>query len=196
MMNSGASHHMPPRAKELAHLLLAEVVTQGSLVIDATCGNGHDTKFLAECVGETGRVIAFDIQSAAIESTGRLLDQYALRSQVELIQQSHAKMSEYAKPGTVSVVMFNLGYLPGADKGVITETSETLTALGGAEVVLKAGGCLSVICYPGHSGGDDEAGAVEAWMEARAQDGWKLARYGTPGTFRPSPFLLLAVKPH
>jgi SAM-dependent methyltransferase len=192
----GFSNHLPPRAKELAHLLLAGAIEEGSVVIDATCGNGHDTCFLAQCVGQGGRVIAFDIQTAAIDSTRQLLGEKGLSDRVELIATSHAKLGDQAEPGTVSVVMFNLGYLPGADKSVITVASETIAALDAATVALKPGGCLSVICYPGHKGGDDEASAVETWMEQRAGEGWKLARYGTPGTFRPAPFLLLAVKPH
>lgn len=192
----GFSHHLPPRAKELAHLLLAGGIKESSVVMDATCGNGHDTCFLAQCVGAGGRVIAFDIQAAAIESTRQLLEEKGLSHQVELITTSHAKLGDYVESGSVSVAMFNLGYLPGADKSVITRTTETIAALEAAAVALKPGGCLSVICYPGHQGGDDEATAVEAWMEQRADGGWKLARYGTPGTFRPAPFLLLAVKPH
>ena len=35
----------------------------GDFVIDATMGNGHDTAFLAELVGPSGEVFAFDIKS-------------------------------------------------------------------------------------------------------------------------------------
>ncbi len=38
---------------------------EGDIVIDATMGNGHDTQFLAELVGENGHVYAFDIQESA-----------------------------------------------------------------------------------------------------------------------------------
>ena len=39
-----------------------------SIVIDATCGNGNDTLFLAQHV-TSGRVHAFDIQETAILNT-------------------------------------------------------------------------------------------------------------------------------
>ena len=40
----------------LAHL------RPGDVAVDCTMGNGNDTAFLSESVGETGRVYAFDIQ--------------------------------------------------------------------------------------------------------------------------------------
>ena len=42
---------------------------EGDLCIDATAGNGNDTLFLCELVGECGRVLAFDIQKEAVENT-------------------------------------------------------------------------------------------------------------------------------
>ena len=49
----------PERPTALAHREIEAVVRKGDLVIDATAGNGHDTVFLANLVGETGEVIAF-----------------------------------------------------------------------------------------------------------------------------------------
>lgn len=48
-------------ALHFSHQLL-KVVEPGDFVIDATMGNGHDTAFLAELVGPSGEVFAFDIQ--------------------------------------------------------------------------------------------------------------------------------------
>ena len=45
----------------------------GETVVDATAGNGNDTQFLAELVGENGHVLAFDIQQAALDSTAERL---------------------------------------------------------------------------------------------------------------------------
>jgi len=49
--------------------ILKNVVEKGDTVVDATCGNGYDTVFLARLVGEEGKVYAFDVQSQAIETT-------------------------------------------------------------------------------------------------------------------------------
>ncbi|MDP3333279.1 MAG: methyltransferase domain-containing protein, partial [Methylococcaceae bacterium] len=51
----------------VAHELLAERLQPGDIAIDATVGNGYDTLFLAEQVGETGKVFGFDIQHAALQ---------------------------------------------------------------------------------------------------------------------------------
>ena len=58
-----------------AHSLLRQALKAGGRALDATAGNGHDTLLLAQSVGETGRVWAFDVQSKALVQTqGRLKD--------------------------------------------------------------------------------------------------------------------------
>jgi predicted methyltransferase len=184
----------PPRPTELAHRLLEDVVGEGALAIDATAGNGHDTLFLARLVGPSGRVLAFDVQAAAIESARTLLEREGVAERVVFHHESHVFLADRAEVGSVDVVMFNLGYLPGADRSVITETDGTLMALNAAAEALRPGGWLCVTCYPGHAGGGDEAEAVEQWLEAKAGSGWRVARYGLIGTRKPAPFLLAAVK--
>jgi len=185
----------PPRPTELAHRLLEDVLKAGDHVIDATCGNGHDTLFLARCVGSTGHVLAFDVQETAIHSARQLLQSKGVDAQVSFHCESHVRLAEHAASASIAAVMFNLGYLPGADHMIITRSSETLPALESATHVLRPGGWLCVVCYPGHEGGDDEASAVEQWMAALAPGGWRIARYGMLGTRKPAPFLLAAVKP-
>ena len=50
------------RMTSIAHAAWSQFVREGQTVVDATCGNGHDTKWLAEKIGPTGRLFAFDIQ--------------------------------------------------------------------------------------------------------------------------------------
>lgn len=184
-----------PRPTELAHQLLAGMLREGDRAIDATCGNGHDTLFLARQVGLSGRVLAYDIQAAAITASRALVTEAGFAERVEFFEASHARLADAALPGSVATVMFNLGYLPGGDRAVITLSPETLAALDAAASVLRPGGWLCVTCYPGHAGGDDEASQVTAWMEARAGNRWRMARYGMVGTRRPAPCLWVAVKP-
>ncbi len=40
----------------------AGFVREGDTVVDATCGNGYDSKWLAHAVGPTGTLFAIDIQ--------------------------------------------------------------------------------------------------------------------------------------
>jgi ubiquinone/menaquinone biosynthesis C-methylase UbiE len=163
-------------------------------VIDATAGNGHDTVFLAECVGETGKVLAFDIQEAALVSARSRVEEAGFSGRVDFLQESHTEMEAFAVADSVAVVMFNLGYLPGENHDLTTESTSTLTALGAAAHLLKPGGVLSVICYPGHAAGAAEAVAVETWLSASAARNWRIAKYAAIGTRRPAPFLLLARK--
>ena len=58
-----------PTAVEWSHRFIQERVQPGDWVVDTTAGNGHDTAFLANVVGEQGRVFAFDVQAAAIAAT-------------------------------------------------------------------------------------------------------------------------------
>jgi len=181
----------PPRPTELAWSLLRPAIRDGDLAIDATAGNGHDTVFLAECVGPRGRVIAFDVQQEAIRSAALRVETAGFTERVEFHVKSHVHMQDHARPGSVAAVMFNLGYLPGADRHMTTVAGETLMAMDAAARLLKPGGVLSVVCYPGHEAGAHEAGAVEEWMSARAADGWRVAKYAMLGTLRPAPFLLV-----
>lgn len=57
------------KVTDLNKVLLEDVINEGDIVIDATMGNGYDTKYLAEKVGENGFVYSFDVQEEAIKST-------------------------------------------------------------------------------------------------------------------------------
>jgi ubiquinone/menaquinone biosynthesis C-methylase UbiE len=192
MMSSTDSDPLfPPRPTALAQEILRPVIRPGDLVIDATAGNGHDTLFLAERVGPSGRVLAFDVQEAALASARARVGE---TRRVEFFHESHANMEAHAAAESVAVIMFNLGYLPGEDHELTTQSAGTLLALEAAVRLIKPGGALSVICYPGHPAGAAEAEAVECWLTAQAANGWRIARYGALGTRRPAPFLLLAGK--
>jgi tRNA A58 N-methylase Trm61 len=176
----------PERPTARAHREVAAVLRDGDVAIDATAGNGHDTVFLAKLVGEAGKVIAFDVQEQAIASTRERLAAEGLLERVELVHGSHGLIAEQVTPGSVAAVMFNLGYLPGGDHAVITRTAETLGALEAARGVLRPGGVLTIVCYPGHVGGDEESAAVVAWAE---KHGAEVIR--REDTLRPAPFLVV-----
>ena len=68
----------------LAHAFLQRYVCPGDTCIDATAGRGRDTAFLCRLTGETGRVLAFDIQEEAVRQTRALLEQEGLSAEVYL----------------------------------------------------------------------------------------------------------------
>ena len=175
------------RPTQMAHREVEAVLRPGDLAIDATAGNGHDTVFLAERVGDTGKVLAFDVQAEAIAAArARVAD---LAGRVDFIHGSHVELSEHAAPGSVAAVMFNLGYLPGADHSLITKVAETIPALLAASSLLSAGGLITIVCYPGHPGGEEEMRAVIEWA-SNLDSGWQVAKYEKLGTLKLSPVLL------
>lgn len=156
----------------MAHQMIRERIQPGDIAIDATAGNGVDTRFLAELVGSHGVVYAFDIQEAAITATRKRLEPLEEQQQLpdlRLVLDGHEAMSRHVEQdhvGKVAAAMFNLGYLPGADPTVITKTDSSLAAIETALSLLKPGGIVTCVLYPGHPGGGDEAEAVLQWAQA------------------------------
>ncbi len=162
-----------PSAVGWAQLMMQDRLRPGDAVVDATAGNGHDTLFLARLVGEAGRVWAFDVQAAAVQESRRRLDEAGVHN-ATVIHAGHETMSTHvpvAFHGRLSGIMFNLGYLPGSDKSVITRTETTITALISAVEILAPGGLLTLAVYPGHSGGADELRAITEWASALSPSG-------------------------
>lgn len=152
-----------------AHQLIATVLRPGDIAIDATVGNGHDTLFLATQVGASGKVYGFDIQEQALDTAYQRLQQAGQTAPVSLYHAGHellAILLPESVAGRVKAVMFNLGYLPGGDKGRTTGASTTLAALQAALALLGPGGVISLLAYTGHPGGRQEAELVKAWAAA------------------------------
>jgi predicted methyltransferase len=154
------------RATDLAHLLVRQCVQPGDWVVDATVGNGHDTMMLADAVGSAGRVFGFDVQAAALETAAARLPGLP---QLSLIHSGHELLTARLPAGSkgrLAAVMFNLGYLPGGPKYVVTHSATTLPALEQAMALLRRGGRITVVVYPGHCGGAGEAGDVRTFVAA------------------------------
>ena len=129
------------------------------IAVDATCGNGNDTLWLAE---SCDRVYGFDIQQSAISQTAALLEAHGLADKARLFCDSHANMAKYISE-EIAVIVFNLGYLPSGDKNITTDAQTTLSALSSSLKLLRADGLLCVTMYPGHPAGKAEREAVLAW---------------------------------
>src|SRR5690606_32495713 len=68
---------------------LQKSVQKGDVAIDATVGNGHDTKFLAELIVENEHVYSFDIHEDEIMATVPLLTPHSLLNRVPLFHTGH-----------------------------------------------------------------------------------------------------------
>ncbi|GLT91536.1 hypothetical protein SLE2022_094190 [Rubroshorea leprosula] len=160
------------------------VVQKGDTVIDATCGNGYDTLEMLKLVADDsgrGCVYGMDIQTEALENTSSLLDGTVNQKERELVKLftiCHSRMEEVIPANTyVRLVAFNLGYLPGGDKGIITMSTTTLLALEAAKKILMPGGLISLVVYIGHPGGREELETVEAFASRLPVEDWICCKF-------------------
>ncbi|MEQ1826940.1 MAG: class I SAM-dependent methyltransferase [Pirellula sp.] len=156
--------HFTVEAQRIASTYLSE----GSIAIDATAGNGFDTLFLAEQVGASGVVYAVDIQASAMDTVKGKLAESQMLDRCKLSVASHADLKSLVAPehvGQISVAMMNLGYLPFGDKSIVTTPESTLLALAQIHSMIRLGGLISIIAYRGHAGGNAETTHVAEWVE-------------------------------
>ena len=176
------------RPLEMAHDFLAQVITQEDIVVDATMGNGHDTLFLAKLAKQ---VFAFDIQEQALEKTRQRIQEAGFTN-VELILQGHETVDQYVSD--VKAAIFNLGYLPSADKSIITQPQTTIEALDKLCQMLVKGGRIAIMIYYGHEGGDIERDAVMDYVSQLLQQEYTATIYRTLNQINNPPFLVMIEK--
>ncbi|BAF17931.1 tRNA (mnm(5)s(2)U34)-methyltransferase, chloroplastic [Oryza sativa Japonica Group] len=172
------------KATELAHAVWRSIVRKGDTVVDATCGNGNDTFAMLKMVADErvqGRVYGLDIQESAIASTSSFLKMAVNSHELELVKLftiCHSRMEEVVpKDFPVRLVAFNLGYLPGGDKTIITVPKTTELALQAASSIVSSGGLISVLVYIGHPGGRDELDVVESFASSLPIDTWMSCKF-------------------
>lgn len=142
--------------------IISDNVTKNDLTIDMTIGNGYDTVFLAK---NSQFVFGFDIQEEAIINTTQKLKDNNLTN-YQLFLENHNNVSkilkEYRKK--MSLIIFNLGYLPGANKTIMTKAESTLKAFQGSYHLLKKDGIILIVFYP-HDEGKKEAMVIKGYLK-------------------------------
>lgn len=152
--------------------------SEPSVVVDGTVGNGHDTLFLANLVGENGHVFGFDVQESGLKNARERLEQKGFSERVTLFHAGHETVAEKIPTGTaVAGAMYNLGYLPGSDHAVITRAKTTIASLEALLPMVKANGLVTVHIYTGHEGGSTEGDAVTAWAQQLLWKEFRVGRY-------------------
>ena len=161
------------KTTELSMYVTLDYIREGDLVIDATCGNGNDTLLLSAAVGESGDVLAVDIQEEAVEKTKKRL-QDAGAGNVKTIQGSFCFMDQFLSAWfpdcRPAAVVFNLGYLPGGNKAITTRTDETVSAVAKAAELVRKDGIVTVVMYSGHPEGEREKAEVLAMAKKLPKD--------------------------
>ncbi|MGG5317510.1 class I SAM-dependent methyltransferase [Enterococcus sp. AZ072] len=163
-------------ALRYSHTLLKEIIKPGDHVIDATMGNGNDTLFLAELVGNDGQVYAFDIQEQALTKTEEKLGALITRSSLFLAGHETIETT-IAESQPIQAAIFNLGYLPSSDKKIITLPDTTKQAMKAILKRLSSGGRMILVIYYGHDGGNQEKNAVLDYCTNLPQENYSVLTY-------------------
>ena len=143
---------------------MAEHLKPGDFAIDATAGKGRDTLFLCGLVGETGRVLALDIQKEAVDATKDLLTREGVADRATVVEDCHSHLAAYASPGTVDGIMFNFGWLPGGDHALFSKGETSVQAVQAGLELLRPGGVMSLCLYYGRDNGTEERDAVLSFL--------------------------------
>lgn len=144
------------RIIDFAHKVLKEHLKETDNAVDATCGNGFDTLFLATYLSK-GKVFAFDIQETAIKNTKALLHQAKL-SNVYFFETSN-ELITLTISDPFEAVIFNLGYLPQGDKTITTKAETTIKSVESLLELSKINKNLLIVLvvYVGHREGLKES---------------------------------------
>ncbi|MEZ0575522.1 class I SAM-dependent methyltransferase [Halodesulfovibrio aestuarii] len=152
-----------------------------AVAVDGTVGNGHDTLFLAELVGEKGHVYGFDVQASGLANAQERLESASMAERVTLFHDGHEKVAErLPEEIVVAGAMYNLGYLPGSDHAVITRAHTTIASLQALLPMLAANGVVTVHIYTGHEGGSAEGDEIQAWAATLPWKDFRVGRYDFP----------------
>lgn len=154
----------PLNALGLSHQFMTAHIHEGAFCIDATAGKGRDTLFLCRLVGESGRVLALDIQADAVAQTTALLQQEGVAHRAQVVQDCHSHLGDYAAPDAVDGIMFNFGWLPGGDHNTFSHADTSVAAIKAALDLLKVGGVMTLCLYYGRENGTAERDAILAFL--------------------------------
>ncbi|BET67984.1 hypothetical protein ASA1KI_29020 [Opitutales bacterium ASA1] len=164
---SSGTMHSTADALEQAHAIAASLLGPGARAVDLTCGNGGDTLRLARLVGPDGRVLAIDMQPAAVATTLRRLRHHGVLD--EVVQHAvgdHAEIaalvpSEFSD--ATAVVFVSLGRLAGVTSPIRTSAEKTRAALVASLALLRMDGAAIVVAPHGDRTAADEFGQLREW---------------------------------
>jgi SAM-dependent methyltransferase len=177
--------------------LMDLAVNEGDIAVDATVGNGHDTLYLAQRVGECGRVFGFDIQKEAIAATSARLQEHNVLNRVTLFQASHDQLIEKIPSiyhGRITGAMFNLGYLPGGDKRIVTKPDSTIRAIEQLLQIMAKEGLIVLVVYHGHPEGIIERDELLNYVKTIDQKRAHVLKYEFINQINNPPFIIAIEK--
>ncbi|WP_445489347.1 class I SAM-dependent methyltransferase [Niallia sp. 03133] len=185
------------RILPFARRLLEKSVAAGDIAVDATMGNGHDTLFLAELVGDSGKVFSFDIQQAALIETEKKLTEHTLNDRATLSLRGHEHIKDIIPEsyyGKLTAAVFNLGYLPGGDKSIVTTATTTISAIEQLLDIMAPEGIIVMVIYHGHPEGMLEKDELLSYVESINQKDAHVLQYRFMNQANNPPFIVAIEK--
>ena len=175
---------------DFIHFIWSGYIIEGMSVLDATVGNGHDAEYICKRIGETGTLEGLDLQSVAIDKSRARLSEIGL-SNFTLICKDHSEIDNLYLPDTFDMIVYNLGYLPSADKTLTTTVQKTEKSLNSALYLVKIGGVISVTVYPGHEEGRAESDWIQIWSQNLDSKKYHVMKLAYLNQNEGSPYLIL-----
>ncbi|GAF64233.1 hypothetical protein BTS2_1125 [Bacillus sp. TS-2] len=180
-----------------SRFLMEQALNEGDYAIDCTAGNGHDTLTLAKLVGDKGHVFSLDIQKQAVEATEKRLLKSGYRERVSLFQHSHNDLTSIIQKDNwekVKAAVFNLGYLPGGDKSVVTHSDTTIEAITSLLNHLPKNAFVILVIYHGHEEGKKERDRILPFVQTLEQETFHVLQYGFINQENNPPFIIAIEK--
>ena len=159
------------------------------IAMDGTLGNGYDQEFLNNQKA-ISTIYGFDIQAQALENSKTRIGE--TEKCIYYIQDSHHHLECYIE-GEIDLALFNLGYLPGADKSIVTRVNTTLEAIEKTIGKLSNGGMMVVMTYPGHEEGSREHEAVKDYLSGLHKKNLSILQLSVNNVIKPCPNCFLII---
>lgn len=164
-------------AVQFQHLFWQDVLPSAKVIVDATCGNGHDLEYILRHKQSGARVWAIDIQECALSETKARLAETVGIEHVTFLSKSHDQAIESLPDQSIDLLIFNLGYLPKGNHALHTKPETTVAALLTAFEKLAPRGVMTVVTYPGTDMGFAEQTAVEHFLIQVPQQKYDVSRW-------------------
>ncbi len=166
----------PNRTTDLTRTLILRLSSRIKYAVDMTCGNGNDSLYILNAI-EGAKLLALDLQREAVDRTIALLSSNHPTRNWKVLQRDHSEISEISKD-PADLYIYNLGYLPGGDKTIITRPESTVQSLRAVTSgLLTPGGAILLTHYVGHDGGPEELHAVEEYVKTLDQKEFNVLKY-------------------
>jgi rRNA methyltransferase len=160
-----------------------------NIAVDMTAENGNDSLFILEEL-HPKMLFAFDIQKEAKKNTEKLIGKI---ENFKFILDSHTNIDKYIKD-EINLAIYNLGYLPRADKNITTKANSTLESLKKLINLISKNGKIIITVYPGHKEGLLESQCLKNYLDSLDQKDFVVLKLAYKNQKNNPPYVYLVGK--